>query len=464
MVPRIPAMVVLYSSLAMHAYASTAVAPPEVLTVFPAEYTGHNNSLWFSAGRTRSGQGSIVAGAYFSIRSESQQSNIVWVTDGTPSGTHPAASHGEQGNRAVSPDVGLFFTAHDDNGALQLFSTDGREVSERQLTHTAIRESWLRGVLDGDPLITRSIGSTNTAVIRINAASGEESEIQVITGTSGEWFTVNQRVLGVSQSGVVGDHITAFLGGGQSPVDVPVPAPNTAWDYPHRIASNSRVACAKAYTHHGPTVIIPELYCTDGTPAGTHRPSPAGGQLGLALRDDVTFYGLGSRMLIANTRVTPQEMPWVTDGTDVGTYPLLESSPDFWSTCTDGESGSTVLAISRNTETMLWYTDGSRIGTRPLISIPAQAACPGLLGTSVPGSGLAYFFVDSTLYASDGSPDGTHAVDGAPAVFSNGDPYYPLQGIVVLGRWLVFAGKVSATEDGLWRIDLDPLFSSGMDE
>jgi hypothetical protein len=156
---------------------------------------------------------------------------------------------------------------------------------------------------------------------------------------------------------------------------------------------------------------------------------------------------------------------WSTDGTDAGTQPLTQAGVDAYPPCTEGTSGAYFVASDYGGEAgqfreFIVRTDGSTIGTRIVLELPSGAGICNAIGVeNVPG--IAYLPVGAALYRSDGTPAGTYPIDGAPAL--TGPSNDRGHSMSILGRWLVFVGLDTAERGVLWRLDLDPIFTSGFD-
>ena len=134
----------------------------------------------------------------------------------------------------------------------------------------------------------------------------------------------------------------------------------------------------------------------------------------------------------------PSGGPWITDGTDLGTFPLFDESMSSWETCSDDKFGARYLITRGLNGAVLFSTDGSRAGTRSVMSLPANTYyCPSK-GATVVGSSLAYLQIGNRLLQTDGSESGTIPVAGAPIFSADGTLGEPPRMIAALGHWLVF--------------------------
>lgn len=440
-----------------------AVPVPEVLIEFPESYSDFSSQ--FSLGRALTGSGAIVPAIYFNLVSTSPQGFYLWVSDGTPEGTHLAAMNAINGNQATPDGVGQFFTGLDGAGLLRVFRTDGPELSVRALTAEPVQSSSLKGALGNDVLLARPGPAGQTDAWQLDGNTGTPILLGRLPASGTEWATIGQAAIGISHSGPDGYHITGLAGIGITPTDIPAPSPNTYWDYPHRMRAGTRIACVKAFTHYSTTDVRQELYCTDGTVQGTHRPVSDSTHLGIGLLDYVEFYPLGDKLMIFGVNSPPFGAPRITDGKDSGTFPLLDEVMNGWKLCSDDNSGMLYfIAHGVSSGVRLYLTDGTLAGTRSVMSLPANTYdCPSK-GAALVGTSLAYLQIETSLLRTDGTESGTIPVAGAPIMSAGGYLGEPPRMIAALGHWLVFAAPASDGRQALWRLDLDGIFQDGVDD
>lgn len=141
---------------------------------------------------------------------------------------------------------------------------------------------------------------------------------------------------------------------------------------------------------------------------------------------------------------TPDEgvEPWITDGTDAGTFALgdLSEGPGLSNpTLVTGLGGRLIFSARTNpTGTELWSTDGTPEGTVMLEEIGAG---PLESGASVAGilGGLLYLHVRGTLWVTDGEPGGVMEEFFDPEPATQGSA----SGGVSLGDVLIFEAQFS---------------------
>jgi hypothetical protein len=419
---------------------------------------------YFSPGYAIGSGGTVVPAAYMAFYSISAQSFVLWTTDGTADGTHPAATQTPE-DVLTSRTLGAFFTGYSDADGWQVFRTDGPPASARMLTHEPDGVEHMVGLLDDAPLIQRvdAIAGTTT-FSKVDPETGALSDVATLPGMYLQAWTNGETVFAVREPGPQGDPIAiSSFRGDAGPTVLPIPPPSTAWDDPHQFGVGPHIACFENFTEYSPQDLIQELYCTDGTPDGTRRPIPPPYSRGVLLLDNVEFWPVGDRLVFQGRADDEGTLPlWTTDGTDAGTAKLddgvttLSNAP-----CSDDRSGSMYYIASDGFDAWLAVTDGTPEGTRTVIDLPTNANCLGR-GTAAVRGGATWMQIDDTLYVSDGTAAGTHPVEGAPAMTGYAQTY-EAHTMVSLGRWIVFATPNADGTLGLWRIELDSVFADGFD-
>jgi ELWxxDGT repeat protein len=191
----------------------------------------------------------------------------------------------------------------------------------------------------------------------------------------------------------------------------------------------------------------PELWLSDGTPAGTRKvPFPAGANPPSPLE----MAGVGRRVFLLNR----QNELWVSDGTAGGTV-LLHAFGDR-----DGvgnfAAGATRLYFSAWVNGVvggpraLWTSDGTPALTLPVPGFPLLQALDFKYPLPRTVGDRAYLALDDFLHGELWATDGTAASSRRVSDFGDGDPFgtdlgFPPPFVAELSGRVVFA-----TEGGLW--------------
>lgn len=401
--------------------------------------------------------------AYFSTRPSDSEAAALWRTDVTPEGTHGAAVPtlaGQVSRWRVPADGGAYFIAPDGEGIRQVHWTDGSgsATSTRRLTADAAGVEAMTGMIGDRPLFAR-VTSEGAALWRIDDTFGAISpmiELPSRFDRIPEWVLGPRGGLAmwVPSSGS-GYRVTHFGWDGAPSIELPAPLPAPSWNYPHAGGAADGLFCMKAYTSEGA-----RLHCTDGTVEGTRRPVAPSLGTDVWIPDFVEFKAIGDRLLFITHAQSGPYRPWITDGTNEGTYALLDKGPSSMDVCTEGSAGELYFTGPDTDGAIgLWRTDGTRPGTRKLATVSGPCSHRGIARAL---DGRAYIAAGDTLYSSDATSAGTRTVVGAPALhWESGETGH--QGVVMLGRWLVFAAPDGKGGASLWRLDLDPVFVGDFD-
>lgn len=451
---------ILIGLIGAFTHPSFAAQPVPELLATPHATTGSVGSL--HTGHAVNAIGQVVSAAYFTVWPDRATHADIWVTDGTAEGTH-IATGGINANGAmfVSASLGIFFASANTAGGYRIFRTNGTSASIQALSDDNFPISQFLGLVDDQPVVVVPSAAGTLAIWRIDPATA--AKFMLSTVAIGIAYPIDEVILTDHHGLIISTlfsgptntyQVTSFASDGSQAVTLPPPNAATYWYYPHHWGAGSRIACAET--------INQQLDCSDGTITGTHQPiSPATGT-SVPLQDGTDYYRLGDRLLFMPSPSIPQNMyvPWVTDGTDAGTFPVTAGFIEDWHICSDDHSGG-VYFRGHDYPTQhenLWYTDGTQAGTRQIMDITSMATSCSMNGSGIAANGIAYLQLGTTLYRSNGTMIGTAPVVGSPIlpVGNYGNLY---QGIVGLGRWLVFYAPASATQQGLWRLDLDPIFN-----
>ena len=149
----------------------------------------------------------------------------------------------------------------------------------------------------------------------------------------------------------------------------------------------------------------------------------------------------GSRLFFAADDGIHGREIWTTDGTAAGTRlvkDLVPGSAGLSSYQPFGAAGGMLLFyLPGSTESELWVSDGTGAGTVPLKD---ESGSPVAFPTSLTSAGpLAWFISDGSLWRSDGTQAGTRRV------FSSESPGW----IIPAGPWVYF----TTADRRLWRTD-----------
>lgn len=445
-----------------------ATPAPELIATLPSSSSYPASDLHL--GHAINSLGLVVPAAFFSVQAQNDSHVQVWVTDGTVEGTHPGATSPDfnaDGGLFASASLGAFFASSTSATTYEIFKTNGPTSTTQPLSNNSFFVSRLVGLVDGQPVVVGPGPADMLSIWKIDPSSAAKALLGSFTllGNPPEIALTDDTGLVIStlltsQSDTY--QVTSFKVDGSPAIVVPVPLPNIYWSYPHHAGTGSKLVCAEGFTNYPSLNPVQELYCSDGTSTGTHRPTPAS-ELGngVALQDFRTYYRLGDRLIFYATSLSPSFhfTPWVTDGTDAGTVALIDQSVGGWRICSDDRAGGVYFSgyAYPDSHTYLWYTDGTRAGTHHVADITSTPNSCALIGTAINHGGVAYLEIGTTLYRSDGTAAGTFPVAGSPSLTSYANS--SIQGIIALGRWLIFYAPASATQQGLWRLDLDQIFN-----
>jgi len=203
-----------------------------------------------------------------------------------------------------------------------------------------------------------------------------------------------------------------------------------------------------------------ELWCTDGTPAGTRLVADI--ETGTIGSDPAELTVAGSHLFFVATRGGQREL-WKTDGTPAGTVPVKNIWTDYSGGMggpedrssnphglTASVAGKLFFAASDNRGTELWTSDGTEAGT-VIVADLSQALPIGGPRSSDPAdivawkSGVLFTATDGSsprkMWMTDGSKDGTFPVQ----------PYITNPSHLVVGAGGVFCAGESEGQLGVWK-------------
>ncbi|MES1240570.1 MAG: hypothetical protein ABUT39_03030 [Acidobacteriota bacterium] len=334
---------------------------------------------------------STLPGRIFLAADKRNRGNELWVTDGTEAGTRlvkdicPGSCGGRPYAHFVVKDR-VLFAADDGVDGYELWATDGREADTLRISDFARKEPW------GIPGYDHFEGTVAGGQLLLRAPGPEGDELWRADGT------------GPSGTRLVRDIATADVGGSR----------------PYQLMASGDQVFFFTYWFDG----FPDLtlWKSDGTDAGTV-------QVRVFQREDTDgplYEGpvsaqAGGQLFFLMAR-TPYRspVPWRTDGTEAGTWPLLADNE--WIPWKDPEMravGNAVFFVVEDLEhgVELWTSDGvpsDRAGTRLVRDVE-----PGTSSSEPAGltdfQGKLYFSafnqgLGRELWVSDGTEGGTDVV------------------------------------------------------
>lgn len=382
----------------------------------------------------------------------------LWTTDGTAAGTVLVKSFDAVSN---APDfIGragglLFFAASQSATGRELWRTDGTPAGTH-LVKDILPGTW--GALDFAPAWYPEVsGKLLFQAYSENLDAG----LWISDGTAAGTHLVRD-ILGQAESLVemggeaffrVGQQIWKSDGTAAGTVEI-LAGESTGGGPAHLTAAGSYVYFRRSDGTSGS-----EVWRTDGTAAGTARVTEIAPGAADSVDHPSTFIGFGDRLLFFADDGTAGEEPWVTDGTAPGTFRLGDlnpgtpgsfnftgerkdrgviaggrwyfgayTHPDGWALWSSdgtvagtqvvrrfaepsssvrdepfaGLGGSLFFPVSYST-LALWRTDGTEAGTT---EVKHLGGYPGLRRQLV-SQGDHVFYLDGSLYTSDGTEAGT---------------------------------------------------------
>ena len=346
----------------------------------------------------------VLNGVLFFAFDDGAHGRELWRSDGTDAGTRMVRDHNRQAADITTMAAGAtrvyyYDIADADGRDLELFESDGTEAG----THVVYRPGgtkWRGSAGTSKTLIT--VGDT----VIFNTDDGEHgSEPWVSDGSEG-----GTRLLANVAVDAVGS------------------------SYPDSLIAGADRIYFKARGNETPAGV----WSTDGTAAGTRQ--VADQESALMATNGNTLYMKRGKV----STVLPQL--WKSEGGPPGTDVLVKDFDQGFNTpAVYGVypiDGRVYVIAEDGRTTQLWITDGTTAGTKPLtrffIDVPSAPVSAG---------NQTYFIAsNSTVFATDGTPEGTRSV--ARAVDTTG----PLSPLVPFGGSLLsFVEVQSAHESQLIR-------------
>ncbi len=338
----------------------------------------------------------------------------LWTSDGTEEGTYmvkdiDSSNFGSYPEGYTVAGNKTFFWAYNDTYGYELWVSDGTEAG----THI-VKDLW-PGTGSSNPHYMREFkGTLFFKAIDYNASS---YALHVTDGTEAgtELFLDNEGNMLRSPTGMVimGDKLLFVSTISGTDYELYITDGTEAGThlvkdiYPGATSSRASwfsVVGDKVYFQANDGIHKVELWVTDGTDAGTYMVKDLGPGWSSG-PSYITDIGGGKFVFRADTEDTGsiKDEIWVSDGTESGTFMVLDPLVDTLHDPSFGTIGNKVVFSSAD-ETNgveLWITDGTVAGTKILKDIQPGA------GSSIPRYFISYYN-EKVYFAAD---DGTHGAE-----------------------------------------------------
>ncbi|MEO8602008.1 MAG: ELWxxDGT repeat protein [bacterium] len=382
----------------------------------------------------------------------------LWRSDGTAGGTGlvvdiaPGAASAAPRN-AVALGSWLLFTASDSTDGRELWRTDGSaagtvrvadlnpgpgDSQPQQLTRVGDRVYFTTG--NGNGRLFQLWITDGTTAGTVPVAGADSNDLSA----SPQWLTAVGDTLYFASGDVEsGKELWAVNAAGAARPVVDL-LPGAEGSAPRGLVAHDGLVCFFAAGPDGR-----DLWCSDGTAAGTHGVETGAVQPGdLISVGDLLFFS--TREQFPRTEVHPGRDLWRSDGTQAGTVRLSTLYSDdpggHYATLVDLQ-GRLLFAVNGGFTpygNRLGYSDGTIAGTGSLPTAAATAL--RVLGDT------AYFAGSSDLgsepWRTDGTSDGTRLLRD----IATGADAYPQQ-LTAYGRELLFTARDDESSRALWRSD-----------
>jgi ELWxxDGT repeat protein len=344
----------------------------------------------------------------------------LWATDGTTARTIQVGTIASEGGLASFTCVHenmsgqAFFTVSVDNEPQEFWRTDGTVAGTYRLLRSAAQayDLSLVGVLDSLLIFGATPESGNTEVYRTDGSiSGTRLLRELTPGPDGSSFeppglVLRGRLLFKANGDLWstdGTPVGTVLVVDQQPA-------NEFWDSGGIVPLNAGAVFVQANIANET-----QLWFTDGTTAGSQVLVSFPASPELVHLSVLTQAGPARVVFAIPDSAAPYAWRlWSTDGTAIGTQPLLASRPDFsllgdqFYALREG-----ALFAGRDTSGLaLWVTDGTDAGTRVV-----HDAAPGeeeFFYSNFQAAGGGYLYItmlgDPEIWFTDGTPGGTWSV------------------------------------------------------
>ncbi|MBI1382051.1 MAG: hypothetical protein GC161_13315 [Planctomycetaceae bacterium] len=360
----------------------------------------------------------------------------LWTSDGTAAGTqmvvdlHPgltsAFDHVPRLRDSFPTAGGLLYFGARTPTNVRLFSTNGTAAGTTQIALTPFESPKFVGTAGG--LFLAATGSAGSGLWRVNGTT--PTFVRSFSETRALRLGPNGRVFLTARSGnTTGLELWSSDGTNAGTVLVKDVWPGAPGSDPAGFTFAGGFLYFTAYT----PATGRELWKSDGTDAGTvlvkdlwpgslpGAQLPTGLENGLLLGTGTQHHGrlthFNNRLWLSGT-VNLVSTLWSSDGTDVGTVPLLSGpgAPTIHTlgSMPQGSVGAARLLFAAHTAAEgreLWSTDGTALGTALVLDLQPGAESSNPRGFSPSAFGGTYFVADAptgpTLFHSDGTAPGT---------------------------------------------------------
>ena len=438
---------------------------------------------------------------------DANNSNGLWITDGTAAGTSEVITVGGSGSGLFPSDLTplnnkVLFNGTDANLLEELWITDGTTAGTSELTSV---QSTIDNVNYGlDPSDFTSFGS---GLLFDGLDANGDGSLWVTDGTSAgtSELTASHSFLSANAPTDItdlGNGLAIFVGEASDGRTLWV-TDGTAAGTSELQPAGEKIGASGDFVFGDPVRFGNEvvfagqdvsnkigLWISDGTNAGTSELStPGASSSGVLSTYETNFFVVGSEVLFEGIDAAQHVGLWVTDGTNAGTSELsiAGASPNGILSYFGPEFvvlGNKMLfegadTIGGGTNVGLWVTDGTSGGTTELVAgtTDSNNVFTGLFdGVHNPNftvAGNKVFFVGAAandyydLWVSDGTAAGTSEVQvsgafSAPAPGSIGglfssdsvsNPFPIAPEFTVFGNDVLFEGRDASGNIGVWISD-----------
>ena len=403
----------------------------------------------------------------------------LWVSDGTPGGTHLLKDISQGKRFSISNAVlwqnDLYFITEVSNRMFTIWKSDGTESGTNMVFFE--EDGGLGGkdiaVYDDELYFHADLDDLNSTNYRTelwklsDPAASPQLVKDIAPGNSSSdaynFREVNGMLTFIANNSDYGNELWVTDGtesGTQILRDIKAGSQDGIWDYffESGVAGDQLFFVASEDTH------FIELWVTDGTPAGTRlvkdiNPSPVFGSYGSS--DPLGLTPFGDKMAFFARDGSLGFELWISDGTEAGTQMVKDIYPGNRSAIDavrfEGMVALDSLLIFQANDGLhgkeLWRSDGTGIGTFMLKDI-----LPGSLCSSPKAfykhEDFVYFVIEGEdlkpqIWQTDGTAAGTQMINGFPTE----NPFALIEQLVKKDSLVLFVGYHEDYGRALFRID-----------